>query len=907
MKDPLHRFLLALTLLLILAVTAFAQGDPPALVLLPYDSEDARVQAQALPLTPLARLPLPTGEEWLLASLPPAVVRGLSAPSLNLGPLDPSAGPLWLIEYSPDLTPGPTLPDLAAFGRLLWQQEPYTLLQALPDRAETLSNQGLRLIPLDAPIRLAGQITPFASPPVAADPAIAGILTRLNAAAITAWDRRLSGEEPVIIGGASFNLRSRYSPSTNGRLSEQYVFEQLQRLGYAPRYFNYTTPYGSTWRNVSADLPGQTDPSRLVLLIGHLDSISYPLGNAGAQAPGADDNASGSASLLALADLLRGEHFAYTLRFIWFTGEEQGHWGSLAYARALANQNIDVLAAINLDMIGYDGNRDHVLELHTGTDAPNIRLGDYLVAANQLYSLGLNLERKTTTASRFSDHSSFWDNGYASLLVIENFFDDAAPYNRPRDRNPAYHQPTDRINLVDFAYVTAIARMGLAAALHLAVPLPGNATPTPTSTPSPTPATGCSERLNNGGFETNAIWSFGSTARPAGFTTAAARTGARSLRTGIVPPTANARAHSSAYQAVTLPANATSLTLNLWLKGNGGDANDYSEILLLDANRSLIRLLWRGDAGSSWTQRSFDLSTYAGRAVHIYLNTYNDGAGSVAWAYFDDVSLRACSGSIPVLTPTPTATSPAEATSTPTPTTAATATPTFTPTTAATATPTPSATLSTSPTPTSEATATPTPLCREGVSNGGFESDSDWNLPNTANRAGFTNALAHTGLRSLRLGLLPGALIQSSDGGEQNLLGELAPAGAAYSTAYQLLHLPADAASLTLAWWQQPGSAASTGDWQRVLLLQPGSFARITELQRFLRNDAAWTPATFDLTPYRGRDVILYFEVYNNDTGPAGRTWLFLDDVSLQSCPGPTAAALSPTLNPALYLPLLQR
>lgn len=906
MRNQLPRFLLALTLLLILTVTALAQGEePPSLALLPYDSEDARVQAQALPLTPLARLPLPTGEEWLLASLPPAVARGLGAPNLNLGPLDPSAGPLWLIEYSPDITPGLILPDLAAFGRLLWQQEPYILLQALPDRAETLSNQGLRLIPLDTPIRLTAPISPFTSPALAADPVIASIIARLNAAAITTWDRRLSGEDPVIIGGASFNLRSRYSPSTNGRLSEQYVFEQLQRLGYAPRYFNYTTPYGGNpWRNISADLPGQTAPSRLVLLIGHLDSISYPLGNAGAQAPGGDDNASGSASLLAMADILRGERFAYTLRFVWFTGEEQGHWGSLAYARALANQGVDVLAAINLDMIGYDGNRDRVLELHTGTDAPNIRLGDYLAAANQLYSLGLNLERKTTTASRFSDHSSFWDSGYASLLVIENFFDDAAPYNRPRDRNPAYHQPTDRINLVDFAYVTAIARMGLAAALHLAVPLPSGATPTPTFTPSPTPASGCSERLSNGGFETNTAWSFGSTARPAGYTTAAAHTGARSLRTGIVPPTANTRAHSSAYQAVALPASASSLTLDLWLKGNGGDANDYSEILLLDANRNLLRLLWRGDAGSNWAPRSFDLSTYAGRTVHIYLNTYNDGAGSVAWAYFDDISLRACSGpaavtSTPTPTPTPTATATEGIEATPTPS----LTPTSSPTPTATATATSTSEATATPTPASTATPTPTPFCREGVNNGGFESDSGWNLPNTANRAGFTNALAHTGLRSLRLGLLPGALVQPAGDGEQNLLGELAPTGAAYSTAYQLLHLPADAASLTLTWWQQPGSAAAAGDWQRALLLQPGSFARIAELQRFLRNDAAWTQATFDLTPYRGRDVILYFEVYNNDTGPTGRTWLFLDDVSLLACPGPAAAALGP----ALYLPLLQR
>ena len=52
--------------------------------------------------------------------------------------------------------------------------------------------------------------------------------------------------------------------------------------------------------------------------------------------------------------------------------------------------------------------------------------------AIRVTALGLNFESKSTTASRFSDHSSFWDKDYASFLIIENFFDDTIV----RDRNP---------------------------------------------------------------------------------------------------------------------------------------------------------------------------------------------------------------------------------------------------------------------------------------------------------------------------------------------------------------------------------------------------------------------------------------------------------------------------------------
>lgn len=953
-------FLLVVLLALLGALPSqAAPTQPPALLLLPYTTEADRQTAATVAGDALAVLPGQDGSEWLVLQTSVDTARRLEAQNGTAVLLDRPALPeaaLYAVDSNhAGLDEGLEL-DLSAFGAVLWRQPPSALLWTAPDRARQLSDLGLRLWPLAQPLEsftiqpgFEAQALALDPPPTTADPTIAAWIDQLNAAAIAAWDRRLSGEETVAIGGVSRKLSSRYSWSTNGRYAEQYVYERLLAMGYTPNYFTYTTPYGNRWRNIVADAPGRVDPNRLILVMGHLDSISYPLNNAGANAPGADDNGSGSASLLAMAEALRNVPLAFTVRFVWFTGEEQGYWGSRPYAQALAAQHANIVAAINLDMFGYDSNDDRVVEVHTGTGSNNRRLGEYLAAANQLYGLNLTIEHKATSAAYFSDHRSFWEQGYTSLLVIENFFDGSSEDPRPRDRNPAYHAVADRVNLMDFPYVTAIARMGMAAALHLAIPLPADATPTPTPSPTATAAS-CPDLVINGGFESNSSWAFGATSRPAGYSAGPAHSGARSLRTGIVPPTANARAYSSAFQPLALPAGAATITLETWLHGNGGDGNDYSEILLLDVNRDLLKLLWRGDASGTWQNRRFDLTAYAGRTVNIYLNTFNDGAGNVAWAHFDDVSVRPCTpvtptpsatasasptatasltpsptpGETPTETPTdtptatetpsatPTATVTPSATPTETPAPNDTATPTETPgatetpapdpsptmtatpdlsptmtTTPAAETETPSPTPSPSPSPSPSATSTPAIVCQELAANGGFEADSGWTFAATASRGGYSAAAAHTGARSARLGLLPGALVAAPSVSERNLLGSLAPAGATYSTAYQTLHLPNDAETLSLSFWYRPGTAAGNGDWQSALLLQPGSFSKVAELMRTLTNDSNWRSFSFDLQPYRGRNLVLYFEVYNDATTAAGRTWMFVDDVSVLACKRP--------------------
>jgi photosystem II stability/assembly factor-like uncharacterized protein len=172
------------------------------------------------------------------------------------------------------------------------------------------------------------------------------------------------------------------------------------------------------------------------------------------------------------------------------------------------------------------------------------------------------------------------------------------------------------------------------------------------------------------------------------------------------------------------------------------------------------------------------------------------------------------------------------------------------------------------------------------VVNGGFEAGSGWELPATPWKAGYSSRVAYDGARSMRVGI---------DNGLN--------AKAAYSSARQVVAIPADAISATLrcsiypvsgeaALVSQeqafPGnqaidtpaeSAAEAGDAQYLLLLDPESGNIIRTLFWKLSNAQSWQPYIFDLTSYAGRPLKLHFGVYNNAAG--GRTGMYVDDVSL--------------------------
>jgi len=148
---------------------------------------------------------------------------------------------------------------------------------------------------------------------------------------------QLAGKFPVNVGGVPTTFTTRSTPTTLCDKAEQYVFERFQAMGYANVAYDPYTFSSTSARNVIATKTGAEFPNRIVILGGHLDSTSP---SASTNAPGANDNASGTAGVLATADILKNYSFKNTIKFIAFTGEEQGLFGSEHYANAAAAAGI---------------------------------------------------------------------------------------------------------------------------------------------------------------------------------------------------------------------------------------------------------------------------------------------------------------------------------------------------------------------------------------------------------------------------------------------------------------------------------------------------------------------------------------------------------------------------------------
>ena len=192
-------------------------------------------------------------------------------------------------------------------------------------------------------------------------------------------------------------------------------------------------------------------------------------------------------------------------------------------------------------------------------------------------------------------------------------------------------------------------------------------TPTLTPTPRPTP-TNCYEALRNTGFESDEAWQRGNSPHPAAYTTVVAHSGARAMRLGIEPASANIESYSSVRQSFTVPGSATSVTLRFWWWRHTEEPTtasvsflpqseflppslvasrpvpDVHEVILLNPlTYETLAALWQGRVNdSTWVQMTFDLTPWRGRQLLIYFNANNDGLGGKTWMYLDDVTIQVC-------------------------------------------------------------------------------------------------------------------------------------------------------------------------------------------------------------------------------------------------------------------------
>ncbi len=232
-----------------------------------------------------------------------------------------------------------------------------------------------------------------------------------------------------------------------------FIEDSFSRAGLHPRRDSYDVR-GQGCHNIEAEIPG-TRPD-IVLIGAHYDSV---LGS-----PGANDNGSGVAALLALARRFAGKPAQQTLRFVAFVNEEppyflSGQMGSFVYAGRCKARGDRISAMISLETIGYFSDAPQSQTYPApglGVFYPTV--GNFIGFVGNVHSRAL-LRRSIALFRKhakipsegaalpsfvpgvsWSDQWAFWQHGYPGIMIT-----DTAPF-----RYPHYHSATDTPDKLDY-------------------------------------------------------------------------------------------------------------------------------------------------------------------------------------------------------------------------------------------------------------------------------------------------------------------------------------------------------------------------------------------------------------------------------------------------------------------------
>lgn len=240
-------------------------------------------------------------------------------------------------------------------------------------------------------------------------------------------------------------FQTRYAYSDSLPAARDWLEAKFREFGYSAVYFDDFTYNGRSFQNVVCFKPGIINPKEYIVIGAHYDSYC---GNADPMitAPGADDNASGTAAVLELARILKDVPFNNSIMFVTFSVEEMGLIGSAHMASELKAQSTDIEFMLNYDMVGFTmGDADSVVLYNY----PNYyRVNSFRDAARRLTDV---TPMPVNVANGGSDEYSFYQQGYRTVGFMEWDFN---TYN--------YHHTTDISANMDFPYFEKILKISAA-------------------------------------------------------------------------------------------------------------------------------------------------------------------------------------------------------------------------------------------------------------------------------------------------------------------------------------------------------------------------------------------------------------------------------------------------------------
>jgi len=229
-----------------------------------------------------------------------------------------------------------------------------------------------------------------------------------------------------------------------------YIYNEFESMGLEVRFHNWSY-HGYTDRNIEATIQGTDEESdEIYIICAHFDSVPG--------SPGADDDGSGVVAVMASAFIMKDYTFNHTIRFVTFSGEEQGLLGSHEYAEEAYNNNDNIIAVLNVDMIGYALTTEQGNRIKVYFNTASQWLINYTNDVSKQYYEYIELDVIPSGYTWGSDHYYFWENGYDALFYHEYKFNDY------------YHSSQDTIKNMNLTYSTKCSKLIIATLADLALP-----------------------------------------------------------------------------------------------------------------------------------------------------------------------------------------------------------------------------------------------------------------------------------------------------------------------------------------------------------------------------------------------------------------------------------------------------
>lgn len=284
----------------------------------------------------------------------------------------------------------------------------------------------------------------------AQNPTVVSLLNDVRLDSLINFVKQLSGEKTVIINGVTDTIKSRQYQQPGNEKAFQFMKAEFIRFGYQVDSFSFN----SAGKNLFAIKTGYKYPDRWFMLGAHYDN--WPLTTV---APGADDNASGTSTVLEAGRVFANYNSPYTIVFALWDEEEAGLLGSTAYVPTIGSNSEILMGYVNVDMLGWDGNNDSVVDINVRPVANSYTLRDKAQFCNTAYNIQLNLH-VVDPGNGSTDHAPFWNNGHSAIGIDEEYHDDF---------NPFWHTPADSLGQFNLSFYQKCSKLAYATIAEFAL------------------------------------------------------------------------------------------------------------------------------------------------------------------------------------------------------------------------------------------------------------------------------------------------------------------------------------------------------------------------------------------------------------------------------------------------------